>query len=123
MSGGGWFEICAHFETIERICSTANPTLEDLLTELIRPIVKSAERQDPWTRVIRLMVREALNQRVDTDMVLGEKKFFVDRLARAFMQILPEIDERTRERRFSRWNRSFCSLSCFWSITVFFSLR
>jgi AcrR family transcriptional regulator len=85
----------AHFETIERICSTANPTLEDLLTELIRPIVKSAERQDPWTRVIRLMVREALNQRVDTDMVLGEKKFFVDRLARAFMQILPEIDERT----------------------------
>jgi AcrR family transcriptional regulator len=84
-----------HHDTIERICSAANPTLEDLLTELIRPIVKSAEQQDPWTRVIRLMVREALHQRIDVNMILGEmKKLFVDRLARAFMQMLPQVEER-----------------------------
>jgi AcrR family transcriptional regulator len=68
-----------HHDTIERICSAANPTLEDLLTELIRPIVKS----------------EALHQRIDVNMILGEmKKLFVDRLARAFMQMLPQVEER-----------------------------
>ena len=87
--------LAVHHDTIERICSAANPTLEDLLTELIRPIVKSAEQQDPWTRVIRLMVREALHQRIDINMILGEmKKLFVDRLARAFVQMLPQMDER-----------------------------
>lgn len=87
-----------HHDTIERICSADNPTLEDLLTELIRPIVESAERQDPWTRVIRLLVREALHQRIDIDMILGEmKRLFVDRLAQAFMQMLPQMDGRTAQ--------------------------
>lgn len=86
----------SHYETIERICSAPSPTLEDLLSELVRPIVESAEQQDPWAKVVRLMVREALNQRLEMDKIAGDmKELFFDRLARAFMQIIPEMDLRT----------------------------
>ena len=63
-----------HYETIERVCAEPNPTLEELLRQLVRPLVKSAEQQDPWTKVVRLMIREAMNQRLDMHKLVGEIK-------------------------------------------------
>jgi len=88
-----------YFQIIEKVCSGGDPTLETLLRELIRPILESAEQQDPWTRVVRLMVRESLHHRLDMEHILEDiKTLFVERLARAFMQMVPGMDERSAQR-------------------------
>ena len=87
-----------HYETIERVCSESDPTLEELLRQLVRPLVESAEQQDPWAKVVRLMIREAMNHRLDIEKLIGEiKEMFFERLVRAFMQILPDMNKRSAQ--------------------------
>ena len=89
----------AHYETIERVCAAENPTPEDLLRELVRPILVSAEQQDPWAKVLRLMVREAMDHRLDMGKIVEDmKELFFDRLTKALMQIVPDMDERAAQR-------------------------
>jgi AcrR family transcriptional regulator len=89
----------AHSKAIDRVCAGANPTLETLLRELVRPVLESARRQDPWSRIIRLLVREALHHRVEIDKIVDDIKVqFLDRLAKAFEQLIPGL-----ERRAAQW--------------------
>jgi AcrR family transcriptional regulator len=89
----------AYFRAIERVCSGENPTLEKLLYEFVRPILESARQQDPWSKVLRLMVREALNHRLEMETILREiKSMFLDQMAGAFMQLVPAMDERAARR-------------------------
>jgi AcrR family transcriptional regulator len=88
-------KIQGHLATIERVCSRNDATIEDLLTELVRPTVESALRGDTWSRVVRFLVREAIQGRFRKDKV-GERLLdqFFNRLAEAFQQLLPGLEPR-----------------------------
>lgn len=81
--------------TIERVCARPAATIEELLRELVRPTMESALRGDTWSRVVRFLVREALQHRFDRDKIAEEliNKFF-ERLADAFQQLLPGLEKR-----------------------------
>lgn len=85
-----------HIETIEKICAGPNPSLEDLLRQLVYPMLKSVEENQPYGQILRMMVREVLNRQIDPAKIIGEiKHIFMERLAEALMQIEPDLDERT----------------------------
>ena len=86
--------IQGHLDTIDRVMSEPDLSLEKLLKVIIEPPIRRATSTEAKGQVLKLLVREVLNQQIDPELVVKDmKEKFFDRLGRVFMQLVPELPE------------------------------
>jgi len=88
-------------EVIVRLTNTPDATLEDLLRGVVSQPLKQLERNDPSSAVLKLMVREVLNQHIGKDEILGDMKneFFI-MLGDAIRSFCPALSLRNTQMLF-----------------------
>ena len=90
-----------HKEIINRVTNTPGSTLEDLLRGVVSQPLKQIERNDPSGAIMKLMVREVLNQHIGKDEILGEfKSEFFSLLGDAIRVFCPSLNLRDTQMLF-----------------------
>ena len=90
-----------HKEFINRVTNTPGSTLEDLLRGVVSQPLKQIERNDPSGAIMKLMVREVLNQHIGKDEILGEfKSEFFSLLGDAIRVFCPSLNLRNTQMLF-----------------------
>lgn len=90
-----------HKEVINRVTNTPGSTLEDLLRGVVSQPLKQIERNDPSGAIMKLMVREVLNQHIGKDEILGEfKSEFFSLLGDAIRVFCPSLNLRDTQMLF-----------------------
>jgi AcrR family transcriptional regulator len=88
-------------EVINRVTNTPGSTLEDLLRGVVSQPLKQIERNDPSGAIMKLMVREVLNQHIGKDEILGEfKSEFFSLLGDAIRVFCPSLNLRNTQMLF-----------------------
>jgi AcrR family transcriptional regulator len=88
-------------EVINRVTNTPGSTLEDLLRGVVSQPLKQIERNDPSGAIMKLMVREVLNQHIGKDEILGEfKSEFFSLLGDAIRGFCPSLNLRDTQMLF-----------------------
>ncbi|MEN8126490.1 MAG: TetR/AcrR family transcriptional regulator [Planctomycetota bacterium] len=86
--------IQGHLNTIDRVMSESDVSLEKLLKAIIEPPVRGAANNETKGQVLKLLVREVLDQKIDPEYVVKDmKEKFFDRIGHAFMEIVPDLPE------------------------------
>lgn len=86
--------ISGHLETIERVMNEPEPTVEKLTRAIIEPAVHRIVHNEANSRVLRMMVREVLDQQIDPEPMCKEiKGQFFDRLGQALKQLEPSLPD------------------------------
>jgi len=82
-------------EVITRLTSKPDATVEDLLRGIVSQPLKQVKRNDPSSAVVKLMVREVLNQHVSKDEILGDmmNEFFT-LISESLMKFHPSLSHR-----------------------------
>ena len=87
--------IQGHLETIERVMAQPDVSLEELLRSIVRPTVRRVWEDERGGKIIRLLVREVLDQQIDPEYIAKDmKEKFFDRLGHAFVRLVPDLDEK-----------------------------
>ena len=87
-----------HREVIARLTNTPDATLEDLLRGVVSQALKQLERNDPSSAVMKLMVREVLDEHIGKDEILGHTKSeFFALLGNAFRRFYPTLSLRNTQ--------------------------
>jgi len=83
-----------NLEAIDRVMTAAEPTLEKLLREIIGPPMQGVAGNERGGQLMRLLIREVMNERIDTEYICRDMKTrFFDRLGKAIVQFVPELPE------------------------------
>ena len=84
-----------HREVIARLTNTPDVTLEDLLRGIVSQALNQLDNNDPSSAVMKLMVREVLNQHVGKDEILGDlmNEFFT-LISKSLMKFYPTLNRR-----------------------------
>jgi AcrR family transcriptional regulator len=82
-----------NLEIIEQVMARPDVSLEVLLRAVMEPPIRRVIENETGGKVMRLLVREILNQRIDREVMARDMKGrLFDRLGRAILQLVPEID-------------------------------
>ena len=82
-----------NLDTIERVMSEPGVTLEELLRAMMEPPIRRVIENETGGKVIRLLVREILNQQIDRELFAKDMKGqLFARLGQVILQLVPEID-------------------------------
>jgi AcrR family transcriptional regulator len=82
-----------NLEIIERVMSPPDVSLEVLLRAVMEPVIRRVIENETGGKVMRLLVREILNRRIDRETLAADMKGrLFDRLGQAILQLVPEID-------------------------------
>jgi len=82
-----------NLEIIERVMSQPDVSLEVLLRAVMEPVIRRVIENETGGKVMRLLVREILNRRIDRETLAADMKGrLFDRLGQAILQLVPEID-------------------------------
>lgn len=83
-----------NLDSIEQAMRCPDVTLETLLGAVIGPPIRRVIEGETNTQVMRLLVREVLNKRMEPDYIVRDMKDkMLDRLGRAFKQLVPQLPE------------------------------
>lgn len=86
--------IGGHLETIEEVMSGPDPSLEKLIRSIIEPAIRRIADDEANSKVLRMLVREVLDHRVDPKpMCQAIKGKFFDRLGEAIKQLEPNLPD------------------------------
>lgn len=86
--------IGGHLETIDRVMSQPEPTLEGLIRSIIEPAIQRIVQNEANSKVLRMLVREVLDQRIDPEpMCRTIKEQFFDRLGQSLKQLEPTLPD------------------------------
>ena len=86
--------IQVNLDAISLVMSRPEVTLEHLLAAVIGPPIRRVNEGETNTQVMRLLVREVLNKRMDPDYIIRDmKEKMFDCLGRAFKQLVPELPD------------------------------
>lgn len=78
---------------IERVMAQPDVSLEVLLRAVMEPVIRRVIENETGGKVLRLLVREILNRRIDRQTLSADMKGrLFDRLGRAILQLVPEIE-------------------------------
>ena len=78
---------------IERVMAQPDVSLEGLLRAVMEPVIRRVIENETGGKVLRLLVREILNRRIDRETLSADMKGrLFDRLGRAILQMVPEIE-------------------------------
>jgi AcrR family transcriptional regulator len=78
---------------IERVMDQPDVSLEMLLRAVMEPVIRRVIENETGGKVLRLLVREILNRRIDRETLSADMKGrLFDRLGRAILQLVPEIE-------------------------------
>ena len=78
---------------IERVMAQPDVYLEVLLRAVMEPVIRRVIENETGGKVLRLLVREILNRRIDQETLSADMKGrLFDRLGRAILQLVPEIE-------------------------------
>ncbi|MHC5087453.1 MAG: TetR/AcrR family transcriptional regulator [Planctomycetota bacterium] len=78
---------------IERVMAQPGVSLEVLLRAVMEPVIRRVIENETGGKVLRLLVREILNRRIDRETLSADMKGrLFDRLGRAILQLVPEIE-------------------------------
>ena len=78
---------------IERVMAQPDVSLEVLLRAVMEPVIRRVIENETGGKVLRLLVREILNRRIDQETLSADTKGrLFDRLGRAILQLVPEIE-------------------------------
>ncbi|MFZ9023836.1 MAG: TetR/AcrR family transcriptional regulator [Anaerohalosphaeraceae bacterium] len=78
---------------IERVMAQPDVSLEVLLRAVMEPVIRRVIENETGGKVLRLLVREILNRRIDRQTLSADMKGrLFDRLGRAILQVVPEIE-------------------------------
>ena len=78
---------------IERVMAQPGVSLEVLLRAVMEPVIRRVIENETGGKVLRLLVREILNRRIDRQTLSADMKGrLFDRLGRAILQLVPEIE-------------------------------
>ena len=78
---------------IERVMAQPDVSLEVLLRAVMEPVIRRVIENETGGKVLRLLVREILNRRIDQETLSADMKGrLFDRLGRAILQLVPEIE-------------------------------
>jgi AcrR family transcriptional regulator len=82
-----------HGELIDTLADNPDATLEDLIRGAITEPLKAIENKEKSAAVMKLLVREVLNQHVRRDVVVGEfKKEFFPVFCKAMVRLCPGLN-------------------------------
>ena len=88
------FMINGHLETIQNVMQEPKPTVEKLIRALIAPAIGRIVQDEANSKVLRMMVREVLDQQIDPEPICKEiKGQFFDRLGQALKQLIPGLPD------------------------------
>jgi AcrR family transcriptional regulator len=77
---------------IERVMAQPDVSLEVLLRAVMEPVIRRVIENETGGKVLRLLVREILNRRIDRETLSADMKGrLFDRLGQAILQLVPEI--------------------------------
>jgi AcrR family transcriptional regulator len=86
--------IQGHLDTIDRVMSEPEISLEKLLRMIIEPPIRRAVDNETKGQILKLLVREFLDQKIDPEYVVKDmKEKFFDRLGSVFMELVPGLPE------------------------------
>ena len=84
--------IGGHLETIGEVMSQPNPTLEGLIGSIIEPAIRRIVENEANSKVLRMLVREVLDKRIDPEPMCREiKEKFFDRLGQTLKVLEPSL--------------------------------
>jgi AcrR family transcriptional regulator len=88
------FMINEHLQTIKRVMSEPKPTVEKLMRAIITPAINRIVQDEANSKVLRMLVREVLDQRIDPKPMCKEiKSQFFDQLGKALKRLVPELPD------------------------------
>lgn len=83
-----------HKVNIEKVMSSANPTLEKLLETIAETALEAISKNDKRIPMLKLMVRETLNPQLKEELVsLDILKDLLSRICDALMQLVPGLTQ------------------------------
>ena len=86
--------IQGHLDTIDRVMAEPDISLEKLLRVVIEPPIRRAVDNETKGQVLKLLVREVLDQKINPEYVVKDlKEKFFDRLGQTFMELVPGLLE------------------------------
>ena len=86
--------IQGHLDTIDQVMSEPDISLEKLLRVIVEPPIRGAVDNETKGQVLKLLVREVLDQKINPEYVVKDlKEKFFDRLGRVFMELVPGLPE------------------------------
>lgn len=84
--------IQGHLDTIDRIMTEPDLSLEKILKAIIEPPIRGVVNNETKGQVLKLLVREVLDQQVNPEEIVKDmKEKLFDRLGRVFMQLVPGL--------------------------------
>jgi AcrR family transcriptional regulator len=82
-----------HREHIDALAEKSNASLEDLIRGTITVPLKAIENKEKSAAVMKLLVREVLNQHVSRDEIIGDlKSEFFAIFCNAMMRLCPDLE-------------------------------
>ncbi|MBC8377945.1 MAG: TetR/AcrR family transcriptional regulator [Planctomycetes bacterium] len=86
--------INGHLETINCVLADSESTLEGMLRAVIEPAIRRISQNERGGQVMKLLIREIMNQHIDPEPICKEMKTkFFDELGKAILRFVPEIPE------------------------------
>ena len=83
-----------NLETIQRVMSEPEPTVEKLMRAIIAPAIHRVVQDEANSKVLRMLVREVLDQQIDPKPMCKEiKGQFFDHLGKALKQLVPGMPD------------------------------
>jgi AcrR family transcriptional regulator len=80
--------------SIDAVMAGPSPSLEALIRAWVTPPLKAVEAQEPRARMVRLLIREFLDQRIDLEHVACDlKEFFINHASKALQRLVPGLSE------------------------------
>ncbi|MGA1980298.1 MAG: TetR/AcrR family transcriptional regulator [Sedimentisphaerales bacterium] len=84
-----------HKANIEKVMSSANPTLEKLLEAITKTALEALAGADERIPMLKLMVRESLNPQLKEKLIsLDILKDFLNQICEALMRLFPKLTQR-----------------------------
>lgn len=84
-----------HKANIEKVMSSANPTLEKLLETIAETALEALAGADERIPMLKLMVRESLNPQLKEKLIsLDILKDFLSQICEALMRLFPKLTQR-----------------------------
>lgn len=86
--------IQGNLDIIDQIMNAPDPTVEKLSRAIVAPAIYRVIQNEANSKVLRMLVREVLNQQIDPDYVIKDiKERLFDHLGRALKQLVPGLPD------------------------------
>ena len=83
-----------NLKILDQITSQPDLTLEKLLGAIIEGPVRGVYENQPMGQIMRLLIREILNQKLDREMIIKDMKYkLYDRLGGVLKQLVPGLSD------------------------------